>query len=61
MEIKEINSCKSCVHMEVCMFKNKQKEIIEKMNSHLSNYDSFPIFELRFLCKKYSKSSLYRE
>ena len=61
MEIKKINSCESCLHNEVCMFKSEQKEILEKMNCRLDNCSSSPVFEFRFLCLKYSRNSLYRE
>lgn len=61
MEIKKMNSCESCLHNEVCMFKNEQREVLEKMNGHLDNYSSSPVFEVRFLCLKYSRNSLCRE
>lgn len=47
--------CNDCIHKEICMYRTEAKEVIEKINGHLSNIvASDDIFEISFSCKKYS-------
>lgn len=51
--IQNYSKCELCIHKNVCMYKNEQKEVLEKMNGRLDNICSPEFFKFSFECKNF--------
>ena len=51
--------CKSCIHSDVCMYKEECKKLEEKVRG-VDGYNQ-DIFTIKFECKKYKKEILTRD
>ena len=50
---KNFTKCKHCIHSQVCSFKTEQKELINKIETHLDNENPSKIFNIILKCKAY--------
>ena len=61
-EIKSYSgTCESCLHSQVCQYKEERKEIFGKMEGKLDNCCCPDIFQFSFECKQYIKNETKRE
>ena len=52
-------NCKSCIHSDVCMYKEECKKLQEKVGG-VDGYNQ-NIFKIRLECKKYKEEILTRD
>ena len=45
--------CERCIHNQVCAFETEQKELIDKMETHLNNDPPSKIFNIILECRVY--------
>ena len=50
---KNFTKCKHCIHNQVCSFKTEQKDLINKIETHLDNENPSKIFNIILECKAY--------
>ena len=50
---RNFTKCEHCIHNQVCAFKIEQKELIDKMETHLNNDPPSKIFNIILECKEY--------
>ena len=50
---KNFTKCERCIHNQVCSFKTEQKELIDKMETHLNNDPPSKIFNIILECRVY--------
>lgn len=50
---KNFTKCERCIHNQVCAFETEQKELIDKMETHLNNIRPSKIFNIMLECKEY--------
>ena len=51
--LKNFTKCERCIHSQVCSFKTEQKELIDKIETHLNNDPPSKIFNIILECKAY--------
>ena len=51
--LKNFTKCERCIHSQVCSFKIEQKELIDKIETHLNNDPPSKIFNIILECKAY--------
>ena len=54
---KNFTKCERCIHNQVCSFKTEQKELIDKMETHLNSIRPSKIFNIILECKAYHIST----
>ena len=54
---KNFTKCERCIHNQVCAFETEQKELIDKMETHLNNDPPSKIFNIILECKAYRIST----
>ena len=54
---KNFTKCERCIHNQVCAFETEQKELIDKMETHLNNDPPSKIFNIILECKAYHIST----
>lgn len=50
---KNFTKCERCIHSQVCAFETEQKELIDKIETHLDNENPSKIFNIILECKAY--------
>ena len=50
---KNFTKCERCIHNQVCTFETEQKELIDKMETHLNSIRHSKIFNIILECKEY--------
>ena len=50
---KNFTKCENCIHSQVCAFETEQKELIDKMETHLNSIRPSKIFNIMLECKAY--------
>ena len=50
---KNFTKCERCIHNQVCSFKTEQKELTDKIETHLNNDSPSKIFNIILECKAY--------
>ena len=50
---KNFTKCEHCIRNQVCSFKTEQKELIDKIETHLNNDPPSKIFNIILECKEY--------
>lgn len=50
---KNFTKCEHCVHNQVCAFETEQKELIDKMETHLNSIRPSKIFNIMLEYKEY--------
>lgn len=54
--LKNFTKCERCIHNQVCAFETEQKELIDKMKTHLNNDRPSKIFNIILECKGYQSN-----
>ena len=50
---KNFTKCEHCIHNQVCAFETEQKELIDKIETHLNSERPSKIFNVILECKEY--------
>ena len=53
---KNFTKCEHCIHNQVCSFKTEQKELADKIETHLDNENPSKIFNIILECKTYQSN-----
>lgn len=53
---KNFTKCERCIHNQVCSFKTEQKELVDKIETHLDNENPSKIFNIILECKTYQSN-----